>query len=105
MDDFADFMTDTVLIEPLVSRDAYGLASYGPAMTYPCRIDGTAKQTVNVNGVERSITAMVYVMGTPIILPSDRLTMPANFDPQQPPMLRISQFTDEGGAHHTEIAV
>jgi len=105
MDDFADFMTDTVTIEPLVSRDSYGLASYGPAVSYACRIDGTAKQTVNVNGAERSITAMLYIPDNPIILPEDRLTMPATFTPQQPPILRVSPFTDESGPHHVEVAV
>lgn len=105
VEDFDDFMTDTIIIEPLVSRDTYGLANYGPAVTYACRIDATTKQTVNINGVERSISAMIYLKDNPIILPADRLTMPAFFTPQQPPMLRIAPFTDESGAHHTEIAV
>ena len=105
MDDFADFMTDTITVEPLASRDAYGTPTYGAAVSYPCRIDGATKQTVNVNGTERSIAAMVYVMGIPGIGPMDRLTMPAGYDPAQPPILRVSPLTDETGAHHTEVAL
>ena len=105
MDDFADFMIDTVTIEPLTARDDYGAAFYGAGVSYPCRIDGQTKQTVNVNGVERSVNAMIYISGNPIILPADRLTLPATFNPQQPPMLKVNMFSDETGPHHVEIAV
>ncbi len=105
MDEFADFMTDTVTIEPLIARDSYGAAFYGPGVSYPCRIDGATKQMVNVNGVERSVNAMIYLSGVYTILPADRLTMPGTFDPQQPPMLKVNVFSDEAGPHHTEIAV
>lgn len=105
MDEFNDFMTDTVTVEPLAFKDDYGAPSYGAAVTYACRIDGGTKVRVNVEGVERSVNAMLYFPGVPGIGPMDRLTMPGGFVPQQPPILRVSQFTDEGGAHHTEVAV
>src|SRR5690349_12216787 len=105
MDDFADFLNDIVTIEPMLARDDYGAAVYGPGVDYPCRIDGSTKQTVNVNGVERSVMAVVFLTGNPAILPSDRITLPVNFNPQQPPMLRVNLFQDENGSHHTEIAV
>lgn len=105
MDDFAEFDNDVVTIEPMLARDDYGTAIYGPGVDYPCRIDGQTKQTVNVNGVERSVQAVIFLSGNPIILPSDRLTLPAKFTPQQPPMLKVNFFTDESGPHHTEIAV
>ena len=102
---FDDFMTDTVTIEPLLSKDDYGIESYGGGTLYACRIDVGTKQTVNINGVERSVDAMVYLLGTLPIGPTDRLTLPAGFSPQQPPILRVSPFTDELGSHHTEIAL
>jgi len=105
MDDFNDFMTDTVTIEPLASRDSYGTASYGAAVSYPCRVDGKMRQVVDANGVERVSTAMIYLPGTPAIGPTDRLTMPAGFSPSQPPILSVNPLTDEFGPHHTEILV
>lgn len=105
MDEYLDFMTDTITIEPLASRDDYGAPTYGPGIDYPCRIDGATKQRVSIEGVERSINAMIYILGNPIIGPTDRLTLPSTFVPQQPPILRVNPFTDESGPHHTEVAV
>ncbi len=103
LDEFADFLTDTVTIEPFVSRDAYGLATYGAGVAYACRIDGATRQRVTVEGVERSAQAAVYLPGVPAIGPGDRLTLPAGFAPAQPPILRVAVFTDEAGPHHTEL--
>jgi hypothetical protein len=105
LDDFNDFMTDTITIEPFSSRDGYGTASYGAAVTYACRVDGLQKQVVDATGVERISTAKIYLMGTPAIGPTDRLTLPASFTPQQPPILSVNPLTDESGAHHLEITV
>src|SRR6185295_11317823 len=105
MDDFADFLNDTVMIEPFLSRDDYGTATYGPGVDYLCRIDGQTKQTVNVNGVERTINAIIFLSGNIYVAPADRITMPGNFDPLQPPILKVNQFSDENGPHHVEIAI
>ena len=105
MDDFADFMNDIITIEPFASKDAYGTSSFQAGVTYACRVDGSTKVRVSIDGVERSVNAMIYVPGDPGISPLDRLTMPAGFSPSQPPILRVNLFSDESGAHHTEVAV
>lgn len=105
MGDFDDFMTDRITVEALLSKDSYGTPSYNSPVTYACRIDGTTKQRVSVEGVERSVNAMIYIPNTPAIGPTDRITMPAGFSPQQPPILRVGVFTDESGPHHLEVAV
>ncbi len=105
MDEFTDFMNDTVTIEPLLSKDGYGLPTYDVAISYQCKIDGATKQRVTVEGVERAVNAMIYLPDAPIIGPLDRLTLPVGFVPQQPPIIRVNVFSDEGGPHHTEIAV
>lgn len=105
MDDLLDFLNETVTIEPMLSRDGYGLATYGIGVDYPCRIDSATRQTVNVNGVDRSQIAVIFIPGNPVITPSDRITLPATFDPQQPPMLKVDALQDESGPHHMEIVV
>lgn len=105
IDDFADLMNDTVTIEPMTSRDTYGEPAFGPGVTYRCRIDGSTTQRVSIDGVERTVNAMIYLSGEPVIGPTDRLTMPAGFTPNQPPILRVNIFSDDVGPHHTEIAV
>jgi hypothetical protein len=105
-DDFSDFLNDTITIEPFLSRDAYGTATYGPAVTYECRVSGSQKQLVDASGVQRVSKATINLAGTPAIGPTDRLTMPAGFSPQQPPLLMVNPLTDEAGLpHHTEITV
>ena len=105
MDDLLEFLLDTVTIEPMLGRDDYGTPSYGPGVMYACRIDGAVNQRVNVDGVERSVRATIFIDGNPAIFPADRLTMPATFDPLQPPMLSVDALQDESGAHHMEILV
>ena len=105
LDEYDDFMTDLVTIEPMLSKDEYGAPSFGTAVQYQCRIDGATKQRVTLEGVERTVNAMIYIPGVPGIGPFDRVTLPAGFVPQQPPIMRVNPLTDEGGAHHTEVAV
>lgn len=105
MDGLLDLLIHTVTIEPLLARDDYGAASYGPGVDYACRIDGSVKQSVNVGGVERSVQAVVFIDGNPSISPADRITMPATFDPQQPPILKVDDLQDESGPDHMEIYI
>lgn len=105
LDEFNDFMVDTITIEPLVSRDSYGTPIYGGPVSYTCKVDGEQKQVTDAVGIERMSKAKIYLMGTPVIGPTDRLTMPSGFVPSQPPILSVNPFSDESGSHHTEITV
>jgi hypothetical protein len=103
LDDFADFMTDTVLIEAYNNRDGYGTPSYLPQVPYACRVDGKSQVIVDEKGQERVSHAMVYILGNPLIGANDRIQLPAGFVPQQPKILAVNRFTDEHGPHHLEI--
>ncbi len=107
IDDFLDFMIDTVVIEPVTNRDSdgYGTPTYGPPVSYQCKLDGTMKKVVDVNGLERVSMARIYLPGRPVISVLDRLTMPAGYSPTQPPILAIGIFEDELGDHHIRISV
>lgn len=104
-DTFADFMTDTVLIEPFTGTNSYGTPSYAPSIAYPCRVDGGTKIVVDEKGQERVSHATIYIAGLPVIGANDRLQLPAGFLPQQPKILAVNRFTDEVGPHHLEIMV
>jgi hypothetical protein len=105
MDDLLDFLNDTVTVENMLSRDSYGVPLYGPPVSYACRIDGATRQSVSVNGVERTVNAVIFIPGNPTILPADRITLPATFDPVQPPILKINPYQDESGPHHVEVSI
>jgi len=103
--EFDDFMTDVVLIEPLLSRNNFGTPVYGPSVAYPARVDASQKQAVDDRGEERLSRGTVYIMGNPPIKPEDRLQLPAGMIPQNPQIIGVSRYTDERGAHHVEISL
>lgn len=106
MNEFDDFFNETITIEPFLGRDSYGTSSYGAAVSYPCRINGSQRQIVDVMGVTRVSKAKINLAGRPVIGPNDRLTLPATFVPQQPPLLIVNPLMDDvGEPHHTEITV
>lgn len=101
--DFDDFMTDTVLIEPMLSRTNFGTPVYGPSVAYSARVDAQNRQVVDDRGEERLSKGRVYIMGNPAIKPEDRIQLPAGFIPQNPQIVGVNRFTDEEGPHHVEI--
>jgi len=103
IDEFDDLMVDDVTIEPYSSQSDYGVRSYQAAQTYKCRLSATMRQIVDTQGVQRTSLATIYIMGNTSIGPYDRITLPSTFTPQQPPIISVSLFTDESGAHHTRI--
>lgn len=102
---FDDVLNDVVQIEPAIAADDYGGSSYGPAVSYFCRVSGKEVQTTNMNGSLIATKAVVYIMGNPAINPDDRITMPAGFAPQNPVILGVNTVKDEQGPHHVEILV
>jgi hypothetical protein len=106
MNEFDDFFNETITIEPFIGQDSYGTPSYGASTSYPCRINGSQRQVIDTMGVIRVSKAKINLAGTPVIGPSDRLTLPSGFVPQQPPILVVNPLTDDVGLpHHTEISV
>lgn len=105
VDEFDDLLPDTILVEPLVSRDDYGTPTYGAAVSYRGRVNGAQKQFVDLNGVQRLSQAIIYLGPSPVLSPLDRITLPATFTPSQPPIARIDQVADEAGPHHQKVWV
>jgi len=103
--DFLDFMTETVTIEPFASRNAYNEATYGTAQSITARVVGKVKMVRDSKGEERVSTKTVYLATADMFDPEDRLTLPVGSVPLTPPILAVSSFPDEIGAHHTVLFV
>lgn len=99
---WADMMPHTITIEPFVSRDTYGAATYGAAVTYKARVQGKNRLITTLSGDEKVSTVTVYV-GSTSITPEDRLTLPASFSPTIPNILDVQPVSDESGHHHQVI--
>lgn len=98
---FRDFMTQRIILEPLLRRDEYGAGEFGAKATYRCRIVGKVKRILNGAGVEVPAMATVYLGSfVEAATPEWRITLE---DGSQPPILSVNQFPDERGGHHTVL--
>lgn len=102
-DAFADLLHDTITIESLLSRDGYDAPTFGPAVTYTGRVSGSNDQLVTESGREQTAMVVVTILGDPPIQPGDRLTLPAGWVPQQPPITHVERYHDESGVHHIRV--
>ena len=103
-----ELMSDTITIEPPSgSYSDRGQPTYGAAVTYPCHIEPANGEEMirSASGEERKAAWRIYVGTTTTISPESRLTLPAGFDPQQPPFFACGRQADELTAHHQELLV
>lgn len=96
-------LTATVTIAPFLSEDAYGTPTFGTAVSYPARVDGSGRRFVTAQGEERVSRARIFLDAEAVVDLRSQLTLP---DGSRPTMQQIETFTDERGiAHHLEILV
>ena len=105
IEEFSEFFSSSITLEPLTGRDGYGTATYGAAVTYPARIQTGLHRPITVFGQERTSRGVVYLQGQPTIGPDDRLTLPTAFSPLQPPLLTVDLVSDEAGAYYTRLTI
>ena len=83
-------MEDTVTIEPFVSANSAQAASYGAPVTYQALVVVGVERIIGRDGREVTSTAQVVIPDRLAIDPRSRITLPAGFNPNQPPILKIS---------------
>lgn len=94
---------DSIDVEPYVSADGMGDPTYGPSFPMPCRIVGNSMTVKDRTGKEVTSTVQVTAAGLFNLTDDDRFTLPAGYDPQQPPAIRVDKVSDENGPHHETI--
>jgi hypothetical protein len=94
-----ELMPDTVVLEPYLSQDSYGQATYSAASTYQARVSGKVKKVTDANGSERVSMVTVYLASAVGVTVQDRITLPARFVPSQPKILAVGLLSDESGAY------
>ena len=93
-------MLQTVVWQPRASLNAYGEASFGAAVTVPCRIEQTNKMTLTAEGQEAVSTAQVYTDQVRGISQADQMTLP---DGTIPTILTVAVHWDEVGPSHEVV--
>lgn len=97
--EFTALMPYTVTIEPWVSYDAWGAATYGTAVSYTARIEHRRGQVLNLSGEMVTSTLRVFLATETDIDPASRLTLPTGWTPSQPKILQTARLTDENGLY------
>ena len=98
-------MSDEIIVEPLLSKDAFGEEDYGAAQTIQCRIRNGHRIVRDRTGQEVTSSVQVWLAGTFEFTADARFTLPDRFKPQQPVAISYMQLTDENtGGHHDMVA-
>ena len=103
IDDFDDFLTQTVTIAPFVSQNSYGDPTYGTAITYKCRIELKNRMIRDLMGQERVTRGRLYINTRTIPSAKDQITLPSDYTPTNPEILSIYPVQSESGTDHIQI--
>lgn len=95
-----EMLTETLLIAPFLERDEFGVASYGPAVATPCRIQRRILTAFTATGRQLIPETKIFVDGNAVITTASQLTMP---DGTSPPIQGLQVSKDEHGVldHYT----
>jgi len=106
-------MIHRIVVEHLASStggDGYNVRTYDSSSTFRARIEFVDRlikdrDSRNVVSTTRMFTPMWDVDGSTaaVIGISDRITLPVQFDPQQPPIISVQPHYDHEGPHHFEV--
>jgi hypothetical protein len=105
--EFLDCMPDTITLAPPTGYDDRGQATFGTAASFSCYIEPVQGEVVirSAQNQERKAQWRIYIGSATAINPLSKLTLPAGFDPQTPPVFVVGRTTDGDGAHHTVLMV
>jgi hypothetical protein len=98
-----DLLAHDVVVETWKSQDGYGEPSFNSAVTVQGRVQQGARLIRMLTGEERVSATRVYLDTTMAIDPRSRITLPVEFTPRQPPILRVDRVSDESQLDHTVI--
>lgn len=103
-------MQQTATIAPRTGQDGFGVATYGTAVSYRCRLVGKRRQVLNAAGQLVISNQTLYLLSADNVLPSARVTLSTGDVGSTeswsltPPILATGRYPDEhAGFHHTVI--
>lgn len=101
IEDWLDLMTDSVVVEPFVSRTTHGVPTYGAARDpYAARVNYQVHYVRNADGEQVVARGYAIIATTDTITVKDRITLA---DGTQPLILIANLETDEAGPLYTRI--
>ena len=106
INDWLDMMPDTVTIYPFVSRSASAQPVYSVTGTsYPARVEMRNQMTLDKQGREVMARGRVYLGSNAVIGNEDKIVLPTEYVPRNPPIIAVNIQPDESGNHHTVLFI
>src|SRR5262245_6514776 len=109
---WAHMMAQTITVAPVVTRDAYGKATYSTSpTTYQCRLVAKRRFGIAANGQQVISEWTAYVNTNAAIAPDSRITFSTadvgSTEPHMtsPPIKAVSRYSDDAGWHHTQLFI
>lgn len=93
-------MTQTVQVEPFVSRDAYGKATFGAAVSYRARVNFKTHFVRNNDAEQVVARGTAWLATSANITVNDRITLP---DGSHPLLLDVNGENDEAGPLYVRL--
>lgn len=94
IDDLLDLMPNTVTVQPFVSRDSYGAASYGSPVSYRARVNYKTHNILGSDGQLILSNGTIWMACDDPMTADDRVTLD---DGSTPVILKVVRETDETG--------
>lgn len=99
-------MADSVTIYAWTGKSVSGAPTYsGTGTSYVCYISMKNHKIIGNDGKEILAKGRVILGSNAVINPKDKIVLPAEYIPTDPPILAIDVETDESGNHHTTIHI
>lgn len=95
--------TQTVTIEPFTGVNANGEATYGAGVSYKAHIGGQNRMMRNALGQLVTDPLKVVLSTAPSVSTKDKITLPATYTPQTPPIVGVAQLFHETGQSHVAV--
>lgn len=95
----AGMFEDTVTVEPFSSETGARVQSFGSAVTYRALVQRGARRTIGPSGREVISNVQITIPQRVAIDQRSRVTLPAGFVPQQPPIIGVEPLRGLGMDH------
>ncbi len=103
--DWEDLCPQTIVWEPLASRDSYAKPTYGAQQTFRGRRVYKIERVpsgANEPGAVVLSSSTIWILGTPAVKYEDRVYVSGDAAPY-PPILNVQRYPDENGDLFTKV--
>lgn len=104
--EWLDMMADTIYINSWLSNSVSGFPTYsGTQQSSLAYIEIKNHRIIDSMGREVMARGKVFMGSSLVVDVRDKLTLPSEYQPANPPILAVNIANDEKGNHHTVLEI